>query len=515
LLAQLEAANERARQSEAKAHQAEVKLQLSDMRVKQLEEQIRLLRIQKYGPHGERLSVAQLELFEGEPSATLDEAAAEAARGPLPEVPAEPKSKKKRRAHPGRQTLPENLPRVVTTIPCEPAQCVCSECGEATVVIGYEQSERLDVEPAKFFAAVTRREKRACAACKRAGVATAAAPAPIIEKGIASDRVVIDTVVAKYCDHLPLYRQSAMLLRDTGVAISRVTMDGWVMRVGELLGPIAQAMRREILRSSYIQADETTVDVQTPGEKKGRNHQAYLWQFGRPHGMVVFEFAMGRGGSVARTVLAGYQGLLQTDGYAGYHGVAWPGVVQAGCWAHARRYFIDAVKVNARDALAVEFVERIDALFAVERRAREANLSAASRMEMRTAESAPLVAELRERLKAVKDTVLPKSKLGEGIHYTLAQWSKLDRFLVHAELDLSNNLAENAMRGAVLGRKNWLHIGSVAAGPKVAAILSVVESCKRMGIPARDYLAAVLPGLAQRKLGEMAALTPAAWLARR
>ncbi len=502
---------EKLAESNKRARKAEIAHQLSEMRVKQLEEQLRLMRIQRFGPHGEHLSVAQMELFEREPGTTLDEVAAEAARGPLPaEQPA-----KIRKQHPGRQTLPEDLPRVVKTIVCEPAQCVCGQCGAEKAVIGYEESERLDVEPAKFFVAVTRREKRACAACKQAGVVAAAAPAQIIDKGIVSDRVVVDTIVAKYCDHLPLYRQSAMLLRDTGVEISRMTMDGWVMRVGELLGPIAQAMRREIVRAPYIQADETTVDVQMSREKKGRNHQAYLWQFGIPHGLVVFDFALGRGGGVARKFLEGFQGVLQADGYSAYDSVAWPGVEQAGCWAHARRYFIDAVKVNRADALAAEFVERIDALFAVERRAREAKLSAAERMERRAAESAGLVAALRERLLAVKHSVLPKSKLAEGIHYTLAQWTKLERFLVHAEVELSNNLAENSMRGAVLGRKNWLHVGSVAAGPKVAAILSVVESCKRMGVPVREYLAGVLPGLADRKIGDIAGLTPAAWSARR
>jgi transposase len=496
--------------AEHRARQTEILLQLSELRVKQLEEQLRLLRIQKYGPAGESLSAAQLAMFEDELSATLDEAAAEASREPMPEVPPA-RPRQARKPHPGRQELPAELPRVEETVACEPAQCVCGACGAATEVIGYESSERLDVEPAKFFVTVTKREKRACPRCKQGGVKTAPAPARIVEKGIASDRVVIDTVVAKYCDHLPLYRQSAMLLRDAKVEIGRATLDGWVLRVGELLGPIAQAMRREILARGYIQADETAVDVQRHREKKGRNHQGYLWQTGNPDGMTVFHFALGRGGAVARELLGGFRGLLQTDGYTAYDGVSGSGVVHAGCWAHARRYFVDAVKLNGSDALAREMAERIDALFAIERRAREAKITTAERRVLREEESAPKVEALRVKLEAIRHQVLPKSQMGKGVAYTLGQWSKLVRFLEHAELELSNNLAENSMRGAVLGRKNWLHIGSAEAGPKVAAILSVVESCKRLGVPVREYLGAVLPGLAGRKISELPALTPEAW----
>jgi transposase len=514
LLAQLEAANLRVQEAETKARQAEVSLQLSDLRIVSLLEQIRLLRIAKYGPRGESLSAAQLALFEQEPSATLDEVAAEAARGPLPEaVPVQ--AHKRRKNHPGRQTLPADLPRVVNTVACAPDQCTCGNCATETVVIGYEESERLDVEPAKFFVAVTRREKRACANCKQGGVVTAPVPVEIVEKGLVSSRVVIHTVVAKYCDHLPLYRQSAMLERDAGVKIARGTMDGWVMRVGDLLGPITMAMRKEVLQGSYIQADETTVDVQRPEEKKGQNHQAYLWQFGNPGGSVVFSFDLGRGGAVARSFLGDYAGILQTDGYAGYNKRGESKLVQAGCWAHARRYFVDAVKVNKLDTVAIEFVKRMDDLFAVDREARDGNLSLEARNELRQAKAAGLVDGIHHKLLAVKGTLLPKSKLGQAVDYALGQWVRLKEFLKHPEIELSNNLAENSMRSIAVGRKNWIHIGSVDAGPKVAAILSVVETCKRLELPVREYLAAVLPGLADRKVAEAAALTPMAWKSRR
>ncbi len=183
-------------------------------------------------------------------------------------------------------------------------------------MIGYEQSEQLDVEPARFFVVVTKREKRACKGCAE-GVSAAPLPARIIDKGLVSDRVVIDTIVSKYCDHLPLYRQSAILERETGVSISRATMDGWVMTVGGLLMPIAAAIGRELVGGGYIQADETPIPVQMH-DKSGKNHQAYLWQYGRPGGSVVFDFRMGRGREGPKKFLGQFKGILQTDGYVAY-----------------------------------------------------------------------------------------------------------------------------------------------------------------------------------------------------
>ena len=288
-----------------------------------------------------------------------------------------------------------------------------------------------------------------------------------------------------------------------------------MMRVGDLLGPITTAMRKEVLLGSYIQADETTVDVQRPEEKKGKNHQAYLWQFGNPGGNAVFSFDLGRGGEVARSFLGDYSGILQTDGYAAYDRAGGPERVHAGCWAHARRYFVDAVKLNKADAVAVDFVKRINDVFAVDAEAREESLSLEARDKLRREKAAPLVDEIHKKLLAVKGAPLPKSKLGQAVGYSLGQWDRLTKFLRHPEIELSNNLAENSMRPIAVGRKNWIHVGSVEAGPKVAAILSVVETCKRLAIPVREYLADVLPGMADRKVSEATELTPMAWKSRR
>jgi hypothetical protein len=178
---------------------------------------------------------------------------------------------------------------------------------------------------------VTKREKRACGKC--AAIAMPALEPRIVEKGLASDAVVIGTVVAKYCDHLPLYRQQAILEREAGVEISRATLDGWVMRVGELLQPVVAVMRQDLLRASYLQADETTVPVQMH-DKSGANHQAYLWQYGKPRGETVFEFQLGRGRAGPRKFLGEWEGILQTDGYQAYDDIGGEKLVHLGCWAH-------------------------------------------------------------------------------------------------------------------------------------------------------------------------------------
>jgi transposase len=481
-------------------------LQYAELKIQVLEERLRLKRIQMYGPGSEKLSNEQLELLELEPGVSTAEVQAESAREPLPVRSAE----KRVRQHPGRQALPANLPRVERVIACTAEQRVCGGCGRETTVIGYEESEQLDVEPAKYFVVVSKREKRACKSCEERGVLAAPLPPRIIEKSLVSDRVVIDTVVSKYADHCPLYRQSAILERDSGLELSRQTLDGWVLRVGELLVPVAEALRRELLRGTYLQADETPVAVQMH-DGKGRNHLAYLWQYGQPHGAVVFDFRMGRGREGPQRFLEKFNGLLQSDGYAVYDSVGGPKMVHAVCWSHARRKFVEAVKLHPQDAQAVRIVALIDKLFAIDGEARQANLDHAARHTLRSEKTPALLAEIKAAVTAVRATSLPASALGKAANYTLALWPKLTRFLEYPELELSNNLAENSMRPVAIGRKNWVHVGSQEAGPKVAAILSIVETCRRINIPVRDYLAAVLPGLANTPVHRLPQLTPTVW----
>ena len=231
-------------EAEKLIEQLRQKLHIAELRVLVLEERLRLRRIEKYGAGSEKLSNYQLEMLEQEPGVSQQEVQAESERpiinGEVIEVAGY--ARKARRSHPGRQSLPADLPRVEKILACPADQCVCGQCGQPTTVIGYEESEQLEVEPAKYFVLVTKREKRMCTGCEGAKIVAAPLPARIIEKGLVSDGLVIDTVIRKYCDHLPLYRQSVILDRESGVDISRATLDGWVMQVGELLRPLVGVM---------------------------------------------------------------------------------------------------------------------------------------------------------------------------------------------------------------------------------------------------------------------------------
>jgi hypothetical protein len=206
---------------------------------------------------------------------------------------------------------------------------------------------------------------------------------------------------------------------------------------------------------------------------------------------------------------------LQTDGYVAYDSIGGEKLVHVGCWAHARRKFVDAVKVNPKDGAATAMVTRMDALFLVDRHARQQQLGAEERAALRREHARPQVDEIHAECLKLRSQALPKSALGEAVSYTLNVWARLRRCLDHAEVELSNNVAENSMRPVALGRKNWLHVGSAKSRPKVAAILSVVESCLRIGAPVKECLLTVLPGMNQRKVSNVASLTPARWTAGR
>jgi transposase len=386
-------------------HWANLTIEKKNAEIRLLEERLRKRRIELLGPGSETLSNLQLELLaEKEPSATGEEVQAESRREPMA-------PKATRKLHPGRKPLPENLPRIEEVIGCAPH---CAGCGEETAVIGYDTSEVLDHEPAKWFVRVMKREKRACG--KRAQVRMAELAPRIVDKGLASDRVVVETVVAKYCDHLPLYRQEAILEREAGVEISRATLDGWVITVGQLLQPVVEAMRQDLLRASYIQADETIVPVQMHNGR-GSDHQAYLWQYGTPKGETVFDFQMGRGRDGPAKFLKDWNGILQTDGYQAYENIGGPHLLHVGCWAHARRKFVDAVKVNPQDGHAINMVTSMDALFLVDREARKAQMSAEERQALRREYSTEWIETIHGKCLKLRAEALPKSAgAGRELH---------------------------------------------------------------------------------------------------
>lgn len=499
-------------------------LRTTEMRVQKLEEELRLERIKKYGLRSEKLSDLQLQLLDLEPAVSGDEVHGEIERGPLPESTeannTTDKQRRNRQNHPGRNELPAHLERVDKIIPCVPEQCTCGKCGGNTKVIGYDVSEVLDRKPAEFFVTRIMREKRACARCIEQGVATAPTPVRIAPKSIFSDEAIISLLINKYCDSVPLYRQRAILLRDLGIDVALSTINDAVLRVGEMLIPIVDVMKCDLLAGNYIQADETYVGVQTD-EKKGSNHTGYFWQYSAPGKGVVFDFEMTRSKEVPKAFFKDYGGILHTDGYAAYEkDIGAEGMIHACCIAHARRKFIDAVKVQtnakATDPKLESVVVLVDGLFAIDREARQQKLSLDDRHALRQEHAPAILAELHALLLEMQQSgsILPKSAAGQAISYTLNRWEKLTRFIEHPVIELSTNWAENSMRPISIGRRNWLHLGSKEAGPKIAAIFSIVESCRKLDVPIRKYLADVLPGLADRSIQSLAELTPTVYAAK-
>ena len=406
-------------------------------------EMLRLFFMKKYGPSSEQMSDAQLLLLELEPGVKPEEVEAEA--GLPPEVKnATPSPEAAPKKSPVRKPLPANLQRVERIIPCNEADCQCGQCGGEKHVIGYETSERLTLKPVEYYIEVTKREKRACAKCEELGVSVAPVPASIIEKGIFSDRLVVDVTIKKYLEHLPLYRQALSIQRDADLEVSQSTLCSSMMKVGELLSPVTQAMGKDLLAGNYIQADETPVPVQSPGTK-GKNHRGYLWEYGRPFGPVIYEFRMGREREGPLQFLKGYNGRLQTDGYAAYIGVGGIGMLHFGCWSHARRKFYDASQLDPKDVRSAGIVLKIGELYGVEKTARESCLSESEREALRKEMSLPILEELKPMIVQARAavSVLPKSALGRACDYTLSRWDQLKRYATegHGITEIDNNWA--------------------------------------------------------------------------
>ena len=229
---------------------------------------------------------------------------------------------------------------------------------------------------------------------------------------------------------------------------------------------------------------------------------------------MIFDFQLSRGREGPKRFLGNFDGILQTDGYSGYDRVGGAKLIHAGCWAHARKYFFQAVEAHPDDRAAIALVATIDELFAIDAQAREQNLSVTARDGLRQQRARPILESIKSQIEAARSQTLPKSALAKACNYTLTFWNRLTRFVDHPILELSTNAAENAIRPVALGRKNWIHFGSQDAGPRIAAILSIVESCRRLKIPIRDYLRSTLPGLANFPINRIAERTPTGWLAR-
>ena len=473
------------------------------------EEIIKLLNLRLWGPKSEKLSPDQLALLPLELVTTAQEVEQETQR---PEAQKQlPKAKAPRNNHPGRIVLPPGLPRFKQIIPCCPEDCRCDKCGAERPVIGYEIKEELVCKPAEFSVRVIQREKRGSHCLEEQGVAVAPAPARILPKSKLSDEFIIEALAAKFQQHFPIYRQCASLWEDHGIDLSRQTLNQGILAAAELLIPLVRAQAAELLAGAYIQVDETPVPCQVP-EKTGRNHKAYLWEYSLPGGVVVFDFQMGRSREGPQVFLKGFTGKLQCDGYGAYDKLG-EGIIYVGCMAHIRREFMDAAKVAPNDPWPMEIVQRIGLLYEIEREARAGGMSWEQRLGLRQQKSRPIFQSLKERILEMRQERSPGSTFARACDYALGQWTRMEEYLKDGRLEIDNNWCEGAIRPIALGRKNWLHIGSEAAGPKIAAIISIVETCRRLDINLRTYLYDVLPRLGEWPITRVAELTPSAWKA--
>jgi transposase len=402
----------------------------------------------------------------------------------------------KRRAN--RGSLPAHLPRIEQVIDIEDKTCPC--CAGTLHRIGEDVAERLDVIPATFRALVVRRPKYGCRTCEEV-VVQAPAPARLIEGGLPTEATVAHVVVAKYADHTPLYRQAQMYAR-RGVVLDRSTLAHWTGTAAELLKPLHARLLEKLKGSGKLFADETRAPVLDPG--RGRTKIGQLWAYARddrpwggpePPG-VAFVYAGDRAASSPALHLAGYRGVLQTDGYGAYKTLAKAGAVElAFCWTHTRRYFHKLLdeKTPAKTPIAAETIARIGQLYAIEAEIR--GRSADERRAVRQAKSMPILADLETWLDARLELISQKGDLAKAIRYVQQHWEGLTRFVDDGRIELDTNTVERAIRPLALTRKNSLFAGSEGGAEHWAVLASLVATCKLNDVEPQAYIEDVITRL--------------------
>lgn len=441
----------------------------------------RLALLEKY-VHGRRSEKyiktddsAQTDLFAPEPEATKEE---------VREELSEPKEPRRRSP---RKPLPANLPRVDVVIAPEEAERTCT-CGREKAKIGEDVTEKLEFVPARLYVKRYIRPKFACPCCKN-GVAQAdLPPQPVPRAGVGST-LLAQLIVSKYADHIPLCRTERILARH-GIELPRARMCDWVMSAAELLAPVYTAMKRRIGECAVIGADETPIDMQDPGSGKRKTKRCWMWVYRgddtAPY--TIFDFRQSRAREGPEDVLAVYTGFLQTDAYAAYRGMQTEGTITpVGCWAHARRHFVEAQ--DSGNPLAHEAIALIGRLYAVEKDARE--FDAEQRKTMRQERSNPVLDQLHAWLEARLDT-LPKTPLGKAVGYALDNWAQLTVYTTDGRLAIDNNAVERAIRPLAVGRKNWLFMGSPRGGRAAAIFFTLIESARRAGLNPWTYIHSLL-----------------------
>jgi len=413
----------------------------------------------------------------------------------------------KSRPRPPRKPLPEDLPReVITHLPCHTC---CPGCGGTLRQFGEDVSEQLERTPATYKVIQHVRPKFACAGCER--VVEAPAPARPIEHGLPGPGLLAHVLVSKFGDHLPLYRQSEIYARE-GVDLSRSTLAGWVGAASELLAPLVEQIRRHVLAASKIHADDTPVPVLAPGH--GKTRTARLWTYvrdDRPAGYktapaVWFAYSENRKGEHPRRHLQNFKGALQADAYSGFHHLYGDGAIyEVACWAHARRKFHD-IHVAHASPTTTEAMVRIAALYAIEEEIR--GQPAEFRCSARQLRARPLLDNLRHWMEKARRSLSTKSQTSAAIRYALSHWRALTRYVDDGLLEIDNNAAERALRAVVMGRKNYLFMGSDSGGQRAAAIYSLIATAKLNALDPAFYLRTILAQLPEHPINRIDELLP-------
>jgi transposase len=470
-------------------------------KIDQLTHEMAVLKRWKFGRRREQLDAGQASLLDE----TIDADIA-AIKQELKNLAPPPKADTQTRQQPKRTPLPAELPRV--DVCHEPDTTTCN-CGCQLKRIGQDVSEKLDYTPGVFTVERHIRGKWACSKCET--LIQAPVPAQIIDKGIPTSGLLAQVLVAKYSDHLPLYRQETIFAR-SGYAIPRSTLAAWVGVCGVQLQPLVDALRQALLSHAVLHADETPVAMLKPGNKKV--HRAYLWAYApgafESLKAVVYDFCESRAGENCRAFLEQWKGSLVCDDFGGYKAGFTNGITEAGCMAHARRKFFDLHTSN-KSQIAEQALLYISQLYDVERAVKQ--LDTDERRQIRQAKSKPLADAFAQWMVLQRTKITDGSATAKALDYSLKRWAALTRFLGDGQLPIDNNWIENQIRPIAIGRNNWLFAGSLRAGQRAAAVMSLIQSAKLNGHDPYAYLKDVLARLPTQKNSQIDELLPHRWQA--
>ena len=479
-----------------------------DAKIESITFQLARLKAWKFGAKSERMNAEQREIFEETLAADQADLEAQLAALQASSTVSRSAPDKQQRRQPKREALPPHLPRVDQRIEPEDTRCPTPECGRPMVRVGEDISERLDIVPAKFFVQRQIRGKWACKCCQL--LVQEPAAAQVFDNALPTPGLQAHTVVSRFVDHIPYYRQEQINAR-SGVHTPRSTLAAWSGHTGAQVMPLFEAHRSFVLGSRVLHADETPISLLDPG--RGKTKKAYMWAYARgafdPEPGVVYDFCAGRGGQYPTQLLTGWSGTLVVDAYGGYdEALRVQGRIVSHCLAHSRRKFDELFKANASE-VAAQAIQRIAWLYRIEADARQ--LSAEQRLLMRQERSKPLWEELHVWLKLERMRVPDGSSIAKAIDYSLNRWSGLSQFLLDGEVPIDNNHLENQMRPWALGRRNWLFIGSQLAGERAAMVMSLLQSAKLAGRDPWAYFKDVLTRLPTLPNSRLEELLPHRW----